>query len=70
LITEADKHEEKDYIYSELFKKLQLADSNDLPVLIYNTSKDYNIHENIIDVLLKNNAAINLAQLILKLAFR
>jgi hypothetical protein len=38
LITEADKHEEKDYIYSELFKKLQLADSNDLPVLIYNTS--------------------------------
>ena len=42
LITGTKNHAEKDLIYNTLYKRLEIADVKELPVLIYNTSLDSN----------------------------
>jgi hypothetical protein len=42
LITGTKNHAEKDLIYSTLYKRLEIADIKELPMLIYNTSLDSN----------------------------
>jgi hypothetical protein len=41
-ISETKNHPEKDLIYSVLYKKLEIADIKELPMLVYNTSVDPN----------------------------
>ena len=69
LITATKKHAEKDHIYSILYKRLNIAEIKDLPILIYNTSLDPNKYESILDVLIENKA-IKLAQLIVSIAIK
>ena len=69
LITGTKKHREKDLIYSVLYKRLEIAEIKELPILIYNTSGDTNKYESIIDVLIENKA-IKLAQYILSIAIK
>jgi hypothetical protein len=38
LITGTKNHAEKDFIYSLLFKRLEIAELKELPLLIYNIS--------------------------------
>ena len=40
LITGTKYHAEKDLIYSVLYKRLEIAEIKELPMLIYNTSLD------------------------------
>ena len=56
LITGTKNHPEKDLIYSLLYKRLEIADIKELPMLIYNTSLDSNKYETILDVLVENKA--------------
>ena len=56
LITGTKNHLEKDLIYSVLYKRLEIADIKELPMLIYNTSLDSNKYETILDVLVENKA--------------
>ena len=69
LITGTRKHEEKDHIYSVLYKMLEIAEIKELPILIYNTSVDPNIYESILDVLVENKA-FKLALLIVSIAIK
>jgi hypothetical protein len=69
LITGTKNHAEKDLIYSVLYKRLEIAEVKELPVLIYNTSIDSNEYETILDVLI-DNKAIKLAQLILSISIK
>ena len=69
LITGTKKHAEKDHIYSVLYKRLEIAEIKELPMLIYNTSVDPNKYESILDVLIENKA-IKLAQLIVSIAIK
>ncbi len=56
LITGTKNHAEKDLIYSVLYKRLEIAEIKELPMLIYNTSVDSNKYETILDVLVENKA--------------
>ena len=56
LITGTKRHTEKDLIYSMLYKRLQIAEIKDLPMLIYNISLDSNKYETILDILIENRA--------------
>jgi hypothetical protein len=69
LITGTKGHAEKDLIYSVLYKRLEIAEIKELPMLIFNTSVDTNKYECILDVLIENKA-IKLAQLILSIAIK
>ena len=69
LIIGTKNHAEKDLIYSALYKRLEIADIKELPILIYNTSLDSNKYESILDVLVENKA-IKLAQLIVSIAIK
>ena len=69
LITGTKDHAEKDLIYSVLFKRLEIAEITELPMLLYNTSLDSNSYETILDVLVENKA-IKLAQLIVSIAIK
>lgn len=69
LITGTRNHAEKDLIYSVLFKRLEIAEIKELPMLLYNTSLDSNSYETILDVLVENKA-IKLAQLIVSIAIK
>ena len=69
LIIGTKQHPEKDLIYSVLYKLLDIAESKELPMLIYNTSLDTSKYESILDVLIENKA-IKLAQLIMNIAIR
>jgi hypothetical protein len=69
LITGTKGHAEKDLIYSVLYKRLEIAEITELPMLIYNTSVDSNKYECILDVLIENKA-IKLAQLIVSIAIK
>jgi hypothetical protein len=69
LIIGTQNHAEKDLIYSNLYKRLEIADIKELPILIYNTSLDSNKYESILDVLVENKA-IKLAQLIVSIAIK
>jgi hypothetical protein len=40
LITGTKNHPEKDLIYSVLYKRLEIAEIKELPMLLYNTSVD------------------------------
>ena len=42
LITGTKNHPEKDLIYSVIYKRLEIADIKELPMLLYNTSVDPN----------------------------
>jgi hypothetical protein len=52
LITGTKKHAEKDHIYSILYKLLEIAEINELPMVIYNTSLDPTKYESILDILI------------------
>jgi hypothetical protein len=69
LITGTKNHAEKDLIYSVLFKRLEIEEIKELPMLLYNTSVDTNSYETILDVLVENKA-IKLAQLIVSIAIK
>jgi len=69
LITGTKMHSEKDHIYSILYKLLEIAEINEVPMLIYNTSVDPNKYETILDVLIENKA-IKLALLIVSIAIK
>jgi hypothetical protein len=69
LIIGTQNHAEKDLIYSNLYKRLEIADIKELPILIYNTSLDSTKYESILDVLVENKA-IKLAQLIVSIAIK
>ena len=69
LIIGTEKHAEKDLIYSVLYKRLEITEIKELPMLIYNTSVDPNKYQSILDVLIKNKA-IKLAQLIVSIAIK
>jgi hypothetical protein len=69
LITGTKNHAEKDLIYSVLYKRLEIAEIKELPMLIYNTSIDPNQYETILDVLIENKA-IKLAQLIVSISIK
>ena len=56
LITGTKKHDEKDLIYSSLYKRLEIAEIKELPMLLYNTSLDPSKYETILDVLIENKA--------------
>jgi len=56
LITGTKNHSEKDHIYGILYKKLEIAEFKELPMLIYNTSLVSNKYETILDVLIDNKA--------------
>ena len=69
LIIGTEKHAEKDLIYSVLYKRLEIAEIKELPMLIYNTSLDPKKYESILDVLIENKA-LKLAQLIVSIAIK
>jgi hypothetical protein len=52
LIIGTRQHQERDHIYSVLYKLLEIAEIKELPMLIYNTSEDSNKYESILDVLI------------------
>lgn len=56
LITGTQKHDEKDLIYSTLYKRLEITEIKELPMLVYNTSLDSKKYETILDVLIENKA--------------
>jgi hypothetical protein len=56
LITGTKTHDEKDLIYSTLYKRLEIAEIKELPMLLYNTSLDPSKYETILDVLIENKA--------------
>lgn len=56
LITGTKKHDEKDLIYSTLYKRLEIAEIKELQMLLYNTSLDPSKYETILDVLIENKA--------------
>jgi hypothetical protein len=56
LITGTKNHSEKDHIYSILYKRLEIAEIKELPMLIYNSSLVSNKYETILDVLIDNKA--------------
>ena len=69
LITGTKDHPEKDFIYNELYKRLDLSDIQELPMIIYNTSIDSKKYETVLDILIQNKA-IKLAQLIVSIAIK
>ena len=69
LITGTKSHAERDLIYSILYKRLEIAEIKELPMLIYNTSIVSNKYECILDVLVENKA-IKLAQLIVSISIK
>ena len=69
LITGTKNHAEKDLIYTVLYKRLEISEIKELPMLLYNTSVDANSYETILDVLVENKA-IKLAQLIVNIAIK
>ena len=54
LITGTKYHDEKDLIYSALYKRILIAETKELPMLIYNTSLNSKKYESILDVLAEN----------------
>ena len=69
LITGTKNHDDRDLIYSALYKRLEIAEIKELPMLVYNISLDSNKYESILDVLVENKA-IKLAQLIVRIAIK
>ena len=69
MITGTKNHAEKDLIYSVLYKRLEIAEIKELPMLIYNTWLHPNKYESILDVFVENKA-IKLALLIESIAMK